>query len=265
MGWAVNDDNAVSETLGYILIFMIVLTCIAFILLAGNGVLDSTKAQNNFKSMEQGLTIVSSDLTQVALEGTPVKTTRIHMEGGSVSAKADAASQITITYPDTNFTNNPYPASNTGRIMFTSDKDNGIVSIENGGLWEKQGVSNGDIAVLKPHIYETVDPATHAQTLVLNIIKLDANPESSIGGSATMDVKLSYEQTRVYSYDASNAPTGKDVGITFDTKYPNAWERFFKEIDPSATVSHSDTQVTATFPQVSKLIISEHTVGVLIN
>ena len=97
MRWLFSEDEAVSETLGYILIFTIVLTCIAFILLTGNGVLSNAKSQNNFKSMEQGFSVLNSDLKQVALEGSPVKTTRIHMEGGSISATNDT-NRLTVVF-----------------------------------------------------------------------------------------------------------------------------------------------------------------------
>lgn len=255
MRWAVNDDSAVSETIGYILIFMIVLTCIAFILLVGNGLLDTTKAQNNFKSMEQGLAVVSSDMKQVALEGTPVKTTRIHMEGGSISAKEDT-NAITITVDGAPIYNN----INTGNIMFRSDKDNSIVSLENGGLWEKQGVNAGNIVVLKPRIYTTVDPVTNVRTLVLNIIRLDTASPSSVGGSATMDIMLEDKGTNVFSYPYA---TVKDVVITFYTDYPDAWSRFFEENGAINLVVNTDS-VTVTFPIISKLIISEHMVGATI-
>jgi hypothetical protein len=250
MRWMTNDDNAASETLGYILIFMIVLTCIAIILFAGNGVLDTAKSQNNFKNMEQGFTVLCSDLKQVALEGTPVKTTRIHMEGGAASAKANT-NELIVTFEGTERYH-----QDIGNIMFKSDRDDSIVSLENGGLWEKQGMNSGDIVVLEPRIYKTTDPDTNKETLVLNIINLDANPESAVGGSTTMDVMLTDEGTSVLSYDAS---PGQDVVITFYTNYPGAWERFYQK-NGAATVSYSD-RVTATFPSISKLIISEHTVG----
>ena len=78
------DDKAVSETIGFILIFAIVLTCIGIILLYGNQVLDVTKNENNFQSIQQGFIVLQSDLQQVALEQTPVKTSMIHLEDGTV-------------------------------------------------------------------------------------------------------------------------------------------------------------------------------------
>jgi hypothetical protein len=258
MGWAVcSDDDAVSETLGYILIFMIVLSCIAFILLAGNGVLDATKSQNNFKSMEQGLTVVSSDLKQVALEGTPVKTTRIHMEGGSISAKADT-NEMTISFDETEVYD-----EDMGNIRFMSDTDSSIVSLENGGVWDRQGVNSGNIVVLKPRFYMIIDPDTNAQTLVLNVIKLDANPPSAIGGSTTMDIKLMDKGTNVLTYDD---PTGKDVEVTFYTDYPDAWARFFQENGANyPPLEITSDHVKVKFQTISKLVISEHTVGVSID
>ncbi len=249
------DDEAVSETLGYILIFMIVLTCIAFILYAGNGVLASAKAQNNFEGMEQGFSVLNSDLKQVALEGTPLKTTRIHMEGGSISAKADT-NHISIKFQGVD----KYQ-DDTGYIKFMLDSDSSIVSLENGGVWEKPGGSGGNLVVLKPRIYRITDPDTGVQTLVVNLIKLDATPPSSIGGSTTIDVTLKDEGTNVYTYEE---PSGSSVDIKFYTDYPDAWARFFTDIGATGATVNSD-HIMVTFPAISKVIISVHQVGVAIS
>ncbi|HTY91831.1 MAG TPA: hypothetical protein VMC84_11695 [Methanocella sp.] len=245
------EDEAVSETLGYILIFGIVLTCIAFILLVGNSMLDTAKSQNNFKSMEQGLTVLSSDMKQVALEGTPVKTTRIHMEGGSI-ANYNASNELIVKFNGVTEYDNY-----TGNITFQSSTDPSIISIENGGLWEMTNINSSDIVVLKPRIYYI--PQT--KTLIMNVIRLGGNM-SAIGGSATVDINLQYSTTNVYSY---SVPAGS-MTITFNTAYPRAWSRFL--IDDNVLAPAGATTLTAldnnsftvnvNQPQVSNLIISEH-------
>ncbi|HTX43666.1 MAG TPA: hypothetical protein VMC61_02970, partial [Methanocella sp.] len=61
------DDKAVTETMGYILLFMIVLTAIALLLLFGNSIINNEKEKNNFQSVGQGFDIIQSDMKQVAL------------------------------------------------------------------------------------------------------------------------------------------------------------------------------------------------------
>ncbi len=244
-----SDNNAVSETLGYILIFMIVVSCIAIILVIGNGVLDNAKSQNNFKGIEQGFMVVSSDLKQVALEGTPLKTTRIHMEGGSITANS-STNEIKVTYNGNTYNNK------IGNITFRSSTSSGIIAIENGGLWEKYDITGSDIMVLKPRIFNISD----TNTLVLNIIRLNTTG-SSIGGSATVSITLQDQGTNVYPY---SAPSPSDAEITLNTAYPQAWARFME--DNGAYISGlDDHSFTAKFTKISKLIIIEHNVGVTLN
>lgn len=247
-----NDDRAVSESLGYILIFGIVLSCIALIMLFGNDILNSAKADNNFKSIEQGMTIVISDLKRVALEGTPVKTARIHMEGGSISATRDT-NPISITFNTNTYSNN------TGNITYISSSDNSRISIENGGLWERDVTNGTDIVVLKPRIYNTTFAGKN--TLVLNIIRFDANADTAVGGSATIDVILrDQSENPPYTWDAGTPQT---VHITFNTAYPNAWARFFAE-EGAHTSTTTDT-VTADFPDISRVIVNENLIGATVD
>jgi hypothetical protein len=248
-----NDDRAVSESLGYILIFGIVLSCIALIMLFGNDILNSAKADNNFKSIEQGMTIVISDLKQVALEGTPVKTARIHMEGGSISANKDT-NQISISFNGHSYTNN------TGNITYISNTDNSRISIENGGLWERDVTNGTDIIVLKPRIYNTTFAGKN--TLMLNLIRFNAASDTAVGGSATIDVILrDQSENPPYTWDAATPQT---VDITFNTDYPNAWARFFAE-EGATTTSTTTDSVTAHFTGISRVIINENMISATVD
>ena len=86
------DDSGVSESLGYILVFAIVLTGIAGIVFFGVTMLNDAKDRNNFQNVEQGLTVVQSDLKRVAMEKAPVKTTKMHVEGGVLSTNFSSSS-----------------------------------------------------------------------------------------------------------------------------------------------------------------------------
>lgn len=249
-----NDDRAVSETLGYILIFGIVLTCIALIMLFGNNILNSAKSENNFKSIEQGLSIVNSDLKQVALEGTPVKMTRMHLEGGSMLAKRDT-NEIRIDFYTHSYDHN------TGEITFISSSDNSMISLENGGLWEKQATEGTDVIVLKPRIFDTTFAGK--DTLVLNVIRFNAATDTSVGGSATIDVTL--EDQGITTPVTWDAPSPQTVTITFNTAYPNAWARYFHEEGASPMPSVVGNTVTATFPGISRVIVCEHLVSATID
>jgi hypothetical protein len=244
------QDEAVSETLGSILMYAIVFTGIALILLYGGSTLDTAKAQNNFKGIEHGFTVLYSDLEEAALDGTPVKTMRMQIVEGNIRADS-ATNRLVVTY-----NGNTYD-KDTGSITYQSDRDMSAISLECGGLWKTYG-SNTDVCVLKPRIYYEDD----TKTLFLNVVKLGGTP-SSVGGAGNTNVRLDSKGTTVSQYDA---PSGATVTIDLNTDYPGAWARFFEEAIPSATTStdYANGKVTITKDGVKRLVISEHDVDIKI-
>lgn len=247
----VHDDRAVSETLGYILLFGIALTAIAIILLVGNSIINNEKSKDNFQNMVQSFNIIQSNMKQVALDGTPVKTTVIHMDGGSFGINTDTA-RLKVDVDGTLFYNHT-----TGHIMFTKEEDiMDNVSIENGGVWKTtDGYSS---IVSQPRIYIT--PET--DTMVLNVYRLySTSPNVANAGTGTMTIEMSYN-------DNSNVlPTQDvtgDVILTIDTHYPQAWTQYLDDLETgtggAVTVICVDTPdgIVATISGVKKLIISEH-------
>lgn len=215
--------------------------------------LDAAKSQNNFKGIEYGFTILYSNIEQSALDGTPVKTMTIHMEDGSLMA-SNASNKLTISVNGAPILFYGQSYLNTGNITFRSSRDMSMISLENGGLWETYG-GETDTCLLKPRIFYDEDTST----LFMNVIVLDGNP-ISIGGSATLNIQIRFNDTIVSQHDVVSG----NVVITFDTAYPGAWGRFFKEVNPQFDVSpdYYNNRVTITMQGIKKLIISEHRLNV---
>jgi hypothetical protein len=253
----IHDDTAVSETLGYILLFGIALTAIAIILLVGNSIIASEKSKDNFQSIVQSFNILQSNMKQVALDGTPVKTTIIHMQGGTMAINTDAA-RLKVDYNSLHYNNS------TGQIIFTKEDDlMNNVSIENGGVWEaNDGYS---FTVAPPRMYVT--PQTN--TLVLNVYRLTAiNSSIANAGVGTMTVGMRYSN-QSYVLPTEEASNGAAV-LTLDTNYRHAWKEYLNNslIGTNVVVTYDDSYpdgVKATLSPISKLIISEHWINLSIS
>ena len=265
------DDSAVSETIGFVLIFAIVMTCIGVILVYGNNVLDSAKSQNNLQSIEQGLTVLQSDMTQVALQQTPAKTTEMHMEEGTVTLDPTKGVMQISDQKDT------IPQITTGAFSYNSGHDPSLISIESGGLWKHFDKATNYAVITGPRIYAVPDPnkVTDINTLVLNVFKLDGSKQAS-GGSRTLNVKMKYETPIVNTYSLVDGAhlDGRTVTITYTTDHPNAWSEFLNDGSSSevdkygnglygySTATPGTNQVSVTINNVETLIVSEHIVSV---
>jgi hypothetical protein len=243
------DDSGVSESLGYILIFAIVLTGIAGIVFFGVTMLNDAKDRNNFQNVEQGLTVVQSDLKRVAIEKAPVKTTKLHVEGGVLSTDFQSSSI------DVNFRGSGIYNSIIGNITYYSNTGLKKLSIENGGLWESNGYPGGDSGIAPPRVFSS----NENDAIVINVIRLDGT-NSVFSGAGTTGLIMEYVGNRVLNF---TSPVPADVTLTVNTAYPNAWSRFINDSISGfvvTPVSVTDSQIKMTISGVSQVIISEHTV-----
>ncbi|HMK46672.1 MAG TPA: hypothetical protein VK436_08605 [Methanocella sp.] len=244
------DDEGVSEAIGTVLVFGIVLTGITIITVLGMSILNNSKDMNNFQNVEQGLKVVQSDMKRVALEKTPIKTTLIHTEGGSIYTDMTGSSTY-VDFPGLSYHNT------TGEVSYRMDSGK-YVSLQNGGLWLSYGTNGTDQMVLSPRIFAWPDTGT----LVVNVIRLAGTP-SSYGGSGTMNIIMEYNDTEQYISPRSGTP--QDAKITLDTRYPYAWGRFMQDSLEGFNVDYtvpSPDKVVITVHGVNQVQVSEHTVSI---
>jgi hypothetical protein len=267
-----NDDRAVSETIGFILIFAIVLTCIGIILLYGNQVLNVTKNQNNFQSIQQGFIVLQSDLLQGALDQAPVKTSMIHLEDGTVFLDGSKGA-ITIS----NDVDGTYYTNNTGWITYSSGHDRSQISIENGGLWMHYDDVSNYAVITAPRIYATQDsqnPTDTLCTVVVNVIKLTGDYQAK-SGPRTLSIRMEPEDTSVIM----RSPADHTVDLSYETDHPYSWNAFLNDSDnlygnnfyklasstPPVTPTTPTSPITVKLYNVKTLIISVHDVKVALN
>jgi hypothetical protein len=264
------DERAVSETIGFILIFAIVLTCIGIILLYGNQVLNVTKNENNFQSIQQGFIVLQSDLQQVSLGQAPVKTSTIHLEDGTVFFN-QAKGHLTIK---DNGTSTEYYNDNTGWITYSSSTDRSQVSIENGGLWMHYNDMSNYAVITTPRIYASQDiqdpPGVTMYTVVVNVIHMVGTDQAK-SGPRTLSIQMKPTGTLVNTF----TPTDNTIDLTYETNHPYAWQAsltnnaklYGNDLDELSPVSSMPTSssVKVTLTNVKTLIISIHDVGVALN
>jgi hypothetical protein len=231
-------------------VFAIVLTGIAGIVFFGATMPNDAKDRNNLQNVEQGLTVVQSDLKRVAMEKAPLKTTKVHLEGGMLATNF-SSSALRVDF------NVHVYDHKTGNITFYSDNGLKMLSIEDGGLWKSIGGRLSDLGIAPPRIFSS--PENDA--VVINVIR-PTGTETSFSGAGTVKMIIEYVGNRVYTY---TSPVPGDMTITINTAYPNAWVRFIQNTItdfPVTPVDLSDTQMKMTISGVSRVIISEHTIDI---
>ena len=226
-----DDDRAVSESLGYVIIFGVIVSCIALVLLSGNQIINDTEKQTSFNGMKQSFDVIGSDLRKAAYGGTTVITTSVKVDSGSLYMKDASSSDMRIeVYDDTNFDHYKY-GKDIGAIGYTSDIYGQSIGIENGAVIETYGGNGktGSIMTSQPRIFYSAATGT----LMIDVINLDGASVSQGGGVARIQTKSEDFSTETFT------PSSSNVEIRVKTDNPGAWNDYFTN-GPKLTVSTAD-------------------------
>ncbi|SFM67295.1 DUF7289 family protein [Methanolobus profundi] len=234
-------DAAVSETIGYILLFAIVTLSMGVIYAIGYPALQSNIDANIFESAEQSFIVLQSNMNRVAFDQTPVKILKINLQSSSVAVSQ--GSSMTITYDG-----NPPLYISTGEVVF--EKDDKTITYEMGSVLKSYPAS-GSVMVSEPPIYvSTIDNTT---VTTIGLISVNGNDQASGKGITVLTLKHNSS-----IMDTTSAPTTVDIQI--NSTHAQKWEQYLEDIGFSITGT-TDSSVTATRNN-TMLILSRHVVDV---
>lgn len=152
-----NDESGVSEAIGFILIFTIVILGISIVTLYGYPVLADAKISSDEKIMEQNMIVLQNDIKILTRNNVPYRDTTIGVSGGSMfvtnstEAENGAGEHFAITYLNTSSgipeTTPYYP----GSLEFISGGEGtAVVSVSNGAVVKRQQDQSGSSMISNP-------------------------------------------------------------------------------------------------------------------
>ena len=231
-------SRGVSEVVGYLLVFSIVVTIVSVIYASGMPMVERTKENSALQSMETVFITLQSNIKKVALAQSPVRTMKLNLIKGSISANKNAGN-ITITVDGNN------TPIQFGNIEYTLGARKMIYEL--GAVIES--TPGGSIIVSDPPIFFTNSSGkAHVFISVINA----SGTFSAGGGIAEMsmrqdnpdnDTRVIYNGTVDYDY----------VNISINSSYAYAWinylQRDAEKMHLKVLSSHPDP--TASFGYVN--------------
>jgi len=261
---AFSRSSGVSETVGFILIFGIVMSGIALVTLYGYPALMDAQQNANIRNMQKNMFVLQSDLRSLTAKGVPYQETMIQVSGGTLSV-LETPNQpspcITIT------TNIPgidpivhYP----GELKFTSADGSANIALENGAVHIRywNDLTGSAMLANPPWFY---DPLT--KTYVIHLIQI--NGTSNFGQSGVGTVRMQLDEsappsTEVYLINNPNQATfSYRANPTED--YRIAWKNYLASPELEMTlIDVTWPNVVYGFsPSAKTLIIKRYNVTVL--
>ncbi len=253
-----SSRSAVSDVIGYIIIFTVVIVGVALIYVISMPMVEKAQDDAKFSNMVSGFSVLRSDLDMVALSAAPIKTLSFNTaEGYFYVDPQQTISESKMKLTLINATNSTdillYNESTMGVIKYTYKGR--VVAYENGGVFE--GAAGSDSFVLReePMVYvdRLLEPGTY--NTVVSIINITGN-FSSMGGAGTAKFVVSAPKYREIFNDSSMEVV---LNITVESEFAGAWARHLEE-QGLQNVTVSERQVTADI--LTKVIIGEHRIKV---
>ena len=260
-----SNDGGVSESIGFMLIFTIVIAGIALVTLYGYPLLLQQQVGAEQKIMEKNMIVLQNDFKSMAYKTVPYKETSLKIGGGSLTVynESDSPSKITIYLDPAN----PYIGNfHPGELRYESVSSQTDISLQNGAVVLRQrfsqGATNGSVMLAEPRWF--YDDTT--QTMVINLINITRTHLMAKEGIGTVRMGLGPHQT----YQEIPLVSSDQVYVNYvpDSMkdYSVAWDNFFRKIgierDPASPIPGTGSAMTYTLPPVSTLVIKTYEVNI---
>ena len=213
-------DRAVSDVLGFVLVFSLVVSTLGVVYVAGFGGLEDARDAERINNAERAFDVLGDNVADIYHDGVPSRKTEIKLADAQLAL--EAPTMITVTVEDiTDGSGNRivYEAS-TRPLVFSSGGSSEIV-YENGAVIRTD--RGGSILRQRPPMLIRED-----RTVVGYVVLSPAGGAStSVGGDATVLVRTVRSGQSVLVRDQSDPK----VTLTIETASERAavWERYVNE------------------------------------
>jgi hypothetical protein len=222
------DDRAVSEVLGYALVFALVIATVGVVTVAGLGELQETRNVEQINNAQRAFDLLTTNMDDLAERGAPSRSTEMRL----ADAQLDVSNPAAISFrgidddtPSNNFTD----SYDVWPIIYRSSTSEATVMYTGGAVLRTRG--DDGVAVRKPSLV-----ASNGR-LVVPLVQTRSQSTQSIGG-ATARVRTTRSGVELLASDT----TGLYDKVFLNVTSPRAgvWEDTLSEYpDLSCTLDTS--------------------------
>lgn len=198
-------DRAVSDVLGYVLIFSLIAGSVGLVYVTGYSSLDNVRDAERFNNAERAFDVLDSNLEEVVYEGVPSRATEIKLSDASLGFADPVTVNVSVDGGGS--------VETTVDPLFFSIGDDRYLTYSNGAIIR----GNGSASVMRD------EPNMLAgDTTIIPIIDTRAR-SSGLSGSSRILVRAESSQDEVFNYTGSG-PYDYTVNVTTDRT--GAWESY---------------------------------------
>ena len=210
-------SRAQSETLGFVLLFSLVLVAAGTIVSFGVIAVDNSEERLSADRAEKVMTQMDSEISMVALGRTDSQWMRFDRVSGEQFKVDAAAGRINITRIGDNGTSVIMDDVTLGEVKF--ERGNTVVAYQGGGVWRSDGAGG---SMVSPPEFNYRD-----RTLTLPLVTVSGDYSLSRGAT----IEKAGPSTRYFPNETAGQtnPLEDDVvQVTIETEYHRGWKNYFE-------------------------------------
>jgi len=220
-------ESGVSEAIGFLLMFTIVIMGIGLVTLYGLPMLLQQQSGADEKIMEKNMIVLQNDFKSVVYKTIPYKETSMKIASGALYVYKGGTTGPTFCIGDSGGCGLGYgymPNNNTGDLRYLSSQSQNQVSLQNGAVVMRDSSASGSVMLAQPRWFYD----SNTQTLVANIITVNSSSVLSREGIGTVQMELGQTD---YQYIS---PISGPVRVIYtpypsDQDYSMAWQNYFEQ------------------------------------
>jgi hypothetical protein len=249
-------DGGVSESIGFLLIFTIVIAGIGLVTMYGYPLLLQQQVGADIKIMEKNMIVLQNDIKSLAYKTVPYKETSLKIGGGSLTVYNSSYTPSTFTLDITNPSETthylPTPFQ-SGELSYESISAQTDISLQNGDVVMRARIDPGSVMLAEPRWFYDTD----TKTMVINLINITSSDIISKEGIGT--VQMNSGETN-YSYFS---PVNSKIRVKYTPdsthNYSVAWDNYLTQ---SLDLTAVSPYVYETKDVVNTLVIKKYEVQI---
>lgn len=260
-------NAGVSESIGFLLIFTLVIVGIGLVTLYGYPMLLQQQTSADEQIMEKNMIVLQNDVKSLAYKTIPYKETSLKVGGGvlSVFNSSDTpASGVPASITILDGSNTILNSYHSGELMYISDSAGTDISLQNGAVVMRRHVEPGSVMLAEPRWF--YDGQT--ETMVINLVNITSTGPLSRSGVGTVQMTLGETLFQILDTSTTlNPPVFLEYTPDPDQDYSIAWDNYFQKtlgmIPDVANAPGTGTMVRYRLPVTTTLVIKQYEVNVI--
>jgi hypothetical protein len=224
------DESGVSEAIGFMLIFGIVIAGIGLVTLYGYPLLLQQQVSADEKIMEKNMIVLQNDVKSLAYKTVPFKETSLKIGGGSLTVYNSSSNTPSSTLQINDFTGAssylppfiPNTRFTPGELRYESTSSQTDISLQNGAVVLRRHVEPGSVMLAEPRWF--FDSGTNK--MVINLINITSADIMAKEGIGTVQMSLGDQQY----FNESVIPVGQEIELIYTPDatqdYSVAWDNY---------------------------------------